>query len=258
MSDRGLTALGAAVLTISLAGSGRAEAREPSIEVLRDWKFYNNGGHQALLRGDYALAEYRFGEAIGVMRPYQATDARLLARTYHDLAQTLYYEGRFREAEPLAAWALAVREKGAKVPKASLFQSLYLLGMVRRGDKRFAEAEPLFRRALTIQEAEIGADHYENSQTMDELAGVLRDQGKYAEAERFYRRSLAIRDKVRPETNPDLAETAGRYAVMLRRANRAPEAEEQEARAAAIRDALATREAQAAADRLSRGYQGVR
>jgi tetratricopeptide (TPR) repeat protein len=222
-----------------------AGAPEIPIYAFREWLLYNNAGWTLLERGDYARAEQKFHAAIKAVWPYRVRHSRLLARTYLDLARVLYHEGRSAEAEPLAQWALTVRENHPTTKVDSLFQGVYTLGLIHEAQQHYAESETLLRRAVALQETAIGNDHDQTAVTLDHLATVCRDQGKNSEAESLYKRVVAIREKNKPETNLDLADTEQKYAVLLRRLNRADEAKMWEARALTIRDNVATLNARA-------------
>jgi tetratricopeptide (TPR) repeat protein len=243
-----------------MRAAAAAPAEVISIQGLRDWQDYNNAGWRYLKNKDYDKAEQRFLLAIKVLRPYEATERRLMARSYGDLARVLYHKGRYAEAEPLAKWALAVREKNPKVQPVEVFQSLYTLALIHRAQHHYGESELLLKRALALQEKAVGPSHVNLALTLDDLAGVDRDQGKYAEAEPLYKRALAIREKATPDENLDLADTSDHYAALLRRMKRTDEAEELEARALTIRDHVATKAARASAarSRSDLGFQGFK
>src|SRR3954447_7637906 len=95
-------------------GPVAAGAEEIPIRILQDWQYFNNTAWAYLNNGDYAKAEQRFKMAIEVIGPFQTSDQRLLARSYADLARVLYHQGRYADAEPLAKWALSVRESQPK------------------------------------------------------------------------------------------------------------------------------------------------
>ncbi len=248
----------AAVLVVLSTSLAAAPPQEMPIDALRDWQFFNNAGWRSLQNKEYAQAEERFNAAIRVVRPYVATEQRLLARSYHDLARVLYHEGRFAEAEPLAAWALAVRESNPKVKPADVFQSLQTLGLIHAARRHHVEAERLLRRALDLEEKTLGPSHADVASTLDVLAGICGEQGKYPEAERLYKRAVAIESKNAPDENLDLAVTSEHYAVLLRRLKRDDEAADLEERALAIRDNAATKAARAKASRNDPGFRGFK
>lgn len=228
------------------------------MRMIREWQLYNNNGWRAVQQGNYVRAERAFHEAIAIVRPYEKTERRLMARSYGSLAQVLYQEGRYDEAEPLAKWVLKVRETEKGVKPDAVFQSLFLLGVVQRAQHRYGEAESTLRRALTLQEKIVGPNRYELAATLDVLAGVLSEQQKYKLAEPLYKQALAILDKVEPDQNPELAETSTHYAQLLRQTNRAPEAEDMEATAKMIEDTLATNATRVKRPQPNPGRSGVR
>jgi tetratricopeptide (TPR) repeat protein len=247
-----------AVLVTLATSAAAAPPQEMPIDALRDWQFFNNAGWRSLQNKEYAKAEERFNAAIRVVRPYEATERRLMARSYHDLARVLYHEGRFAEAEPLATWALGVRESNPKVKPADVFQSLRTLGLIHAARRHHVEAERLLRRALDLQEKTLGPSHADVASTLDVLAGICGEQGKYPEAERLYKRAVALQSRNAPDENLDLAETSEHYAVLLRRMKRDDEAADLEERALAIRDTAATKAARARAARSDPGFRGFK
>ncbi len=240
----------ACLLTIAAASSVRGD--DVPSRALRDWQYYNNTGWLAFRRNELALAEHRFQRAIETIRPFAAESAALLARSYSDLAWVLYKEDRFAEAQPLAVWALTVRDKLPKTKTEAICQSLYSLALIHRGQRHYREAEPLLERALAIHEASLGgAEHPAAAVILDVLAGIYRDQGKYDEAEPLYKRALAIRERYYPDENLQLAESLEHYVVYLRPIKRDEETKEFLDRARAIREAVASRASRTTATRRS-------
>ena len=73
-------------------------------------------------KGDYARAEERLNLAIKEIRPYLPDTRRIMARSYCELAKVLYHQKRYTDAEPLARWALSVRESDKKSKPDAVFQ----------------------------------------------------------------------------------------------------------------------------------------
>ncbi len=215
--------------------AGTAGAEDIPLDILQFWQLENNAGWSWLNKGDYPRAEQRFRRAIDLIRPFQKQDQRLLARGYADLARVLYHEGRYAEAEPLASWALAVRQAHPRVNPDAIFQSLYTLALIHIAQDQFNKAEPLLRQALTIQEKAIGPVHVQTAATLDELAGVCVQQRKFADAEKFYSRAISIYSQFNREENLDLAACAERYAAMLDQLGRGFDARKSRLVAEAIR-----------------------
>lgn len=192
--------------------------------------------------GDYYRAVERLNLAIRDIRPYLPDTRRIMAASYCDLAQVLYHQQRYDEAEPLARWALSVRDADRRARPDAVFQCLYVLGRIQSARKIYAEAEQLHLRSLALQEKRFGRDHINSIAVLDQLAIVFIAQAKYTEAESLYVRSIAIlvgaiaRERNTPAANVDLAETAEKYAVLLRQMRRNDDADRWHARAVEIRN----------------------
>ncbi len=230
------------------------------IDAVRNWMWYIDHGLADLEHGAADLAASRFIRAIHELEPYPSANRRLMARTYCELARALHQQARYAEAEPLAKWALSVREADRDARPWAVFECLFTLGAIHSAQKHYADAEPLFRRALALQELVLPAGDVNTLTTLDALARVLREQGKYSEAESLYCRVVAILERFTPDENVDLAYTAEQYAVNLRRMNRADEAQSWEAHALKIREAVAAEQvrARARADALRHYQQGFK
>jgi tetratricopeptide (TPR) repeat protein len=228
------------------------------IEVLQYWQHHNNNGWKSFDKGDYVKAAERFDLAIKEIQPYEKVARRLMARSYCDLARALYHQGRAAEAEPLAKWALTVRDEDKKAKPESVFQCVYVLAMVHKAQKHYADAELLLKRALALQEEHTGSGHIGTATTLDQLAIVYSEQGKYGEASLLYRRVLAIYEKMNPDENLDLADAAERFAALLEKMHRPVEAERWKERALKIRDTVATKTAKARADANAKKFKPFR
>ena len=247
---RNSLAPGLAALALGLAlptGQARGQS-DPwqAMERLREWALYNDAGWNAIGRGDYARAETHFRMAIKLVRDRDPGDRRLLARSYHDLARVYYLQKRYDDAEPLARWALAVREKSPKgVTEAARFETNYLLGLVQRERNAFADSEILLRRALELHERNVEPGDPGLAVTIEALAAVCVEQRKFAEAEPLYQRAMTIRGRAAPEGDRATVETVVKFATLLRKTGRETEADRMAAQAKAIEDDILTRAAKA-------------
>ncbi|MGO9463215.1 MAG: tetratricopeptide repeat protein [Isosphaeraceae bacterium] len=235
-----------------------ASAEDIPPGILTDWGFYNNAAWKCLNRGDYELAEERFNLAIKTIRPYFPDSRRLLARSYCDLARTLYHEGRYAEAQPLAEWALSVREADPKTSPEVLFQCTYALAVIHAAQAHYNDAEPLLKRAIAFQEKSIGEEHINMAVTLEMLACVYADMQRYTQAESLFRRVIAIRERTKPDENLELAQTAMNFAELFRRMRQPDEADKWESRAKAIQKNVADKARKARLDRTGAGFQGFK
>jgi tetratricopeptide (TPR) repeat protein len=249
------------VATIVLAlcqSAATAAAEDVPPGIVSDWKFYNDAGWRCLNRGELALAEQRFNLALREVRPYFPKSARLMARTYCDLARVLYHQGRYAEAEPLAKWALTVREADTKTSPEILFQCSYTLGLIHAAEGHYADAEPLLKRAIALQEKSIGEDHVNMAVTLEHLAALYTDMQRYNQADSLYKRVIAIHERNRPNENLELADTATHYAELLRRMRQPADAEKWDSRAKAIEKAVSEKSRKAKLDHAAAGFQGYK
>jgi tetratricopeptide (TPR) repeat protein len=245
-------------VVLSLALSPWVFAQPNHLPALTDWMGHQEEAAKYFDKGNYARAEERLNQAIKDIRPYFPETRRLMAKSYSDLARVLYFQKRYAQAEPLAQWALSVRESDKGSPSDSVFDCLYTLALIRSAQQHHAEAEPLLERALAIQEKELGRDHVNTALILDQLAIVYREQGKLADAERLYVRAIAILERKTPGENVELAETAEHYAVLLRRLKRYADADQWDARARTIRDTALSKAAKAKADQAAQQFKGYK
>jgi tetratricopeptide (TPR) repeat protein len=185
-----IAALGGIFLVFAGVVARAADGMTP--EAFVEWNFFNNLGWEALNRGDYEAAAKRFRHAIELARPGSETNPRLLARSYADLAIVLYKQGRSSQAEPLAEWALAVREKHFPEKSIPVAQSLYWLALIEHDQAKLTEAEGHFVRAVSCWEKVLGPDHGDVVPYRNDLALFYMSQRKYDHAEPLYQRSLDL------------------------------------------------------------------
>jgi tetratricopeptide (TPR) repeat protein len=239
-------------------GQGAAFAQGNHLGALREWLRYTEDAANFLNKGDYVKAEQRLNLAIKEIRPFLPDTRHNMARSYCELARVLYHQKRYADAEPLAKWALSVRESDKKARPESVFQCVYTFALIQSALKHHGEAESLFKRSLALQEENLGPDHINSNLILNQLATVYVEQEKYTDAEPLYVRSIAIHERKNPAENLDLAETAEKYAALLRLMNRSDDAARWNARARSIRDTVAAKEARARADRFADQFKGFK
>jgi tetratricopeptide (TPR) repeat protein len=221
------------LFSLSLTPSVLAQPHH--LRALSDWIAHQQEASKCFQNGDLSGAEERLKLAIKDIRPYLPETRRIMAKNYCDLAHVLYYEQRFDEAEPLARWALSVRDDDKQARPDAILHCLYVLGRIQCARKSYAEAEQLHLRSLAIQEKIWGRDHINSIPTLDQLAIVCIGQASYSHAESLYLRSIAILERDTPTDYLALAETAEKYAVLLRLMKRNDDANRWHDRAIEIR-----------------------
>src|SRR5262249_37245486 len=115
-----------------------------------------------------------------------------LARSYGDLAWVLHGQRRDAEAEPLAEWALIVREKYFGRESMQAGQTAYTLAMIEVDRGKPDEAVPHLEESLAACERGMGPNHPFTADALDDLATLLVLRRSYDRARPLYERSLAI------------------------------------------------------------------
>lgn len=183
-----------------LLTSGTAHADEAA------WKSAHDAGWVAFEAGKVEEAEAALVSAAKELRGFAPGDPRIDLTLDH-LAWAYLTLGKFDQAEPLAKFALAAREKRHGAASHEAAQSVNTLACLHDARREPAEAEPLYRRCLAIEEKARGADHPNVAAILDNLATVCHAQRKDAEAESAYRRALAIREKAPEAEKANLVPT---------------------------------------------------
>jgi tetratricopeptide (TPR) repeat protein len=181
--------LAAALATVAVV-PGQAAAQGASFLEFSDWNFVQESGQRALRWGDVEKAASRFRSAIEVARRLAASDPRPLARTYTDYALVLVIQGRAEEADPLAQWALDVREARFGKDSVQVATTLHVLTLIASAQLQFSRAEALVTRALAIWQKRLGPEHPLVFVGQNDLATLYLHQRKYSQAEAVFRQVL--------------------------------------------------------------------
>jgi CHAT domain-containing protein/Flp pilus assembly protein TadD len=137
---------------------------------------------------------------------------------------TLYQQGKYSEAIPLAEKVLAIRRKQLGDNHPSTAASIGNLAELYRAQGRYSEAEPLYQQALAIRRKQLGENHPDTADSLNNLAGLYRAQGRYSEAEPLLRQALAIFQK-QLGNHPDTAISLNNLAEVYKYQGRYSEAE---------------------------------
>ncbi len=166
------------------------------------------------------------------------TDARLQeAQAAFDEAEKLQKVGKYAEAIPKGAHALALREAVLGSTHLEVAACLNLLGELHLRQGQYARAEPLFQRALAIREAAFGQHHPDVARLLHNLATLYRDQGLYGQAEPLFQQALAIREAALGQHHPSVAQSLSNLAALYAKQGLYGRAEALFQRALAIREA---------------------
>ncbi len=196
-----IAALGAAPAWAQHVSPEPAKARADRLthEQFTDWSDLNAMGRGALAKRDLKYAEYLFKRAIEVARVEADTDPRLLARSYGDLAWVLHGQGRDADAEPLAEWALVVRERYFGKDSMQAGQTAYTLAMIEADRGKLDEAQVHLEQSLAACEKGMGPNHPYTADALDDLGTVLVLRRSYDRARPLFERALRIFRGVSPD-----------------------------------------------------------
>ena len=158
-----------------------------------DWMTFHEYGWRAMRNGWYDTAQREFTSAIQVARRSTMNEPRILARSYSSLAWAIQKQGRAREAEPLARWALDTRLALFEANAEPVARSLNQVATIYLEQNRFAEAEPLLRRVIAMKSSGQDTINLEKAQSESLLGLSLAAQRRYAEGEAEFSRAVALR-----------------------------------------------------------------
>ena len=133
-----------------------------------------------------------------------------------DRASTFLRErGQYRQARPIAEWALAVTEAALGPADPEVAWRSDELGRVLRALGDLAGARAQYERALAIGEAALGPDHRDMAIRRNNLALVLRDLGDLAGARVQLELALATGEAALGPDHPDVAMIRNSLALVL-------------------------------------------
>jgi serine/threonine protein kinase/tetratricopeptide (TPR) repeat protein len=150
-------------------------------------------------RGEYGAAEQIVRELRQMNENTLGQDHPNTISIYHRLAWNLYLQGRYDEAAPLYAEAIASYRRilgDESYPVAHTFHALAVL-RERQGD--FQDAERLCRQALTRKRMLRGDDHPDVASCAGNLGLILTQLGRHEEGESLLRECVR---KYREAGNP--------------------------------------------------------
>ena len=196
-------------------------------EKAHDLRALMSFGSRLLDQGHYRFAEqvYRRAERVLlVVNGYEADGQNHLS-IRHQIALTIYYQGRYPEAEAVLRELLPVEEKvlGAEHPSVLTTRNNLAAAIHRQG--KHAEAEAMYREVLPMEEKVLGAEHPNVLSTRNNLALAINNQGKYAKAEAMYREVLRMLERVLSAEHPSVLTTRNNLAAAIHRQGKHAEAE---------------------------------
>jgi non-specific serine/threonine protein kinase/serine/threonine-protein kinase len=133
------------------------------------------------------------------------------------LAEAVYYQGRYAEAEALIGPVLKVQRRVSGAEHPDTLHSMYDLAIIHRDRGKYLQAEALLGQTLQASRRVFGPEHGHTLDCMDKLAEVYYREGKYTRAEALGGQVLEIRRRVLgpeyPETTVSMSDLANVYAA---------------------------------------------
>ncbi|MGC9946764.1 MAG: serine/threonine-protein kinase [Bryobacteraceae bacterium] len=191
-------------------------ARQPEVEAsIRDTigQTYIDLGLclKAQKQVERALDLYR--RALGVENPKTLRAGSLLA-------EAVYNQGRYAEAEALIGPVLNVQRRVLRPEHPDTLRSMYDLAIIHREQGQYPQAAGLLTQVLQVSRRVFGREDAHTLDCMDKLAEVYYRQGKYAQAEALGGQVLEIRRRVlapeHPDTTISMSDLANVYAAQGR------------------------------------------
>lgn len=217
-----------------------------------NWDRLRSAAEQATQQGDFAAAEAQWMAALEEADRFGPQDPRT-SFTVDRLADILYRQQKYEEAEPLFKMSLEMRISIHGDRHLDVAASLNNLADMYVSQHRYDEAEPLQMRVLEMYESLFGQEHPGVALITTNLAITYHEQGRLEQAENLYKRAIYIKQKLYGYKHPEVDDVTQRYASLLVAANRNEEAQkllgEIEGTVSGVWKALTQQKAQDAAKR---------
>jgi len=179
--------------------------------------------------GDNTQAEAALRSAVAIAERSPKPNSSMLAMSWSNLANLLYNQRKYENAESLDKQAVELDERtpGQPTPEMAIRRSNYgvLLeteGVLARQRNRPDEAEIDFRRAreqydkaLEIDQKTVGDKHQDYARVLNNLGQLERRERNDEEAERHFRRALEIDEAALGKQHPEVATVLNNLGALL-------------------------------------------
>jgi nucleoside phosphorylase/tetratricopeptide (TPR) repeat protein len=142
-----------------------------------------------------------------------------------NIADCLYEEGKFNEAEVLYTELLRIKQENTGPNHPSALYSMAQLAVTYWKQGRWNEAEKLGVQVLEMRKTVLGAEHPHTLTSMSNLALVYTDQGRWNEAEKLGVQVIEMRKTVLGAKHPDTLTSMSNLASLYRDQGQIEEAE---------------------------------
>lgn len=190
--------------------------------------------------GAYDRAVANQIRALQIRERHASGDDPAVADALHNLAATLWWDGRYEEAEGLYTRSLDIRKRIARGDSSEVAMSLTHLAACRLRMGRPAEARQLYTEALDMRKRMYGAEHEEVAQSINNLARCSLEAGRFDEAQALFSDALAMIRRLKGDVHAGTAAASQNLGdCLLRKAETLAAAEDTEEAASAGAEARA-------------------
>src|SRR4051812_47022569 len=147
-------------------------------------------------------------------------------------------EGRYAEAERLAADRVAARQQDNDLKGTAQESDLLVEALIKNGKIGEPSTLSLAERVIADKTALFGSSSAELANSLDNLGSLSSERGEFATAVATHRQALAIRRQAEPSNGARLADTLERLALPLIWLERFTEAQRAVDEARRIRESL--------------------
>lgn len=148
--------------------------------------------------GQYDQARNHLEKALAIRERHAAgRDEPKLAEALHELAATLWWEGKFEEAERYYVRSLEIRRRLYPGDHPDVAESLTHLAACHLRLGRFESARAMYDEALVIRQRHFGVESEHVAASINNLAKCMLEADEFVQAETLHRRALAMIRRIR-------------------------------------------------------------
>lgn len=168
------------------------------------------------LKGDLAMSEKWYLEAVSIRGKVLGTDHLECAKALHNLSIVYKNMGNYEKSEQLALQSKSIFEK--RLGKVHPIYAASLLNLANHYlyTGNYEAAEPLYLEAKGIMEKAVGKDKPDYAKSLNNLAILYVNMGNHAQAEPLYLEAKSIWEKTLGKEDPEYAKALINLATLYR------------------------------------------
>jgi len=143
-------------------------------------------------QGDFGEAQKVYEKILAIRQTELGPQSPELVDDLNKLAEVLWVQGHFRQAEPFVGRSVKILESEQPINMLKLSESVRILSGLYFQQGKYEPCLPLLEHALMMKRMELGEDDVEVGNTLREYSKVLKKLGRLGEAEKAYAQAKAI------------------------------------------------------------------